>query len=130
MLPYGAADQKDAGKSRPLICLGNNGDRRGRDRKGSIATCSVEWITTLADVFNEEFSFDQEVAINNPFSGGFIANAHFWHKGIPWIQIEINRSLYEPDRSSAQTPEEIHDRVIRLHEKIWTVLTTFWDRVH
>ena len=129
MLPYGSADQKDAGKLRPLICLGNNGDRRGMARKGSIATCSVEWIATLAGVFKEEFSFEREVAINNPFSGGFIANAHFWHKGIPWIQIEINRSLYEPDGSSAHTPKEIHDRVIRLQEKIWNVLTTFWNRV-
>jgi formiminoglutamase len=89
----------------------------------------VDWIATLAGVFKEEFSFDREVAINNPFSGGFISNAHFWHKGIPWIQIEINRSLYEPDGSSAHTPKEIHDRVIRLQEKIWNVLTTFWNRV-
>jgi len=129
MLPYGSADQKDAGKSRPLICLGNNGDRRGRARKGSIATCSVAWITTLAGVFKEEFSCDREVAINNPFSGGYIANAHFWRKGIPWIQIEINRSLYETDGSSAYTPAETDDRVIRLGEKIWNVLTTFWNRV-
>jgi formiminoglutamase len=129
MLPYGSADQKDAGKLRPLICLGNNGDRKGRARKGSIATCSVEWIATLAGVFKKEFSFEREVAINNPFSGGFIANAHFWHKGIPWIQIEINRSLYEPDGSSAYTPKEIHDRVIWLQEKIWNVLTSFWNRV-
>ena len=129
MLPYGSAEQKDAGKSRPLICLGNNGDRRGRARKGSIATCSVELITTLAGVFREEFSFTREVAINNPFSGGFISNAHFWHKGIPWIQIEISRSLYEPDGSSAHTPEEIPDRVIWLQKKIGNVLTTFWNRV-
>jgi formiminoglutamase len=129
MLPYGSSGQKDAGKSRPLICLGNNGDRRGRARKGSIATCSVELITTLAGVFKEEFSFDREVAINNPFSGGFITNAHFWHKGIPWIQIEINRSLYEPDRSSVHTPTETDDQVILLREKIWNVLTTFWNRV-
>jgi formiminoglutamase len=129
MLPYGSSGQKDAGKSRPLICLGNNGDRRGRARKGSIATCSAELITTLAGVFKKEFSFDREVAINNPFSGGFIANAHFWHKGIPWIQIEINRSLYEPDRSSVHTPTETDDQVIRLREKIWKVLTTFWNRV-
>ena len=107
MLPYGSADQKDAGKSRPLICLGNNGDRQGRARKGSIATCSAEWITTLADIFKEEFSFDKEVAINNPFSGGFISNAHFWHKGIPWIQIEINRSLYEPDGSICHTLKRV-----------------------
>ncbi|HUT38255.1 MAG TPA: N-formylglutamate amidohydrolase [Methanoregula sp.] len=129
MLPFGSVKQKDAGKSRPLICLGNNGDQRGRARKGSIATCSVEWITTLAGVFKEEFSFDREVAINNPFSGGFISNSHFWHKGIPWIQIEINRSLYEPDGSSAHSPKEITDRVIWLQEKIWNVLTTFWNRV-
>jgi N-formylglutamate deformylase len=129
MLPYGSADQKDAGKSRPLICLGNNGDRRGRARKGSIATCSVEWIATLAGAFKEEFSFEREVAINNPFSGGFITNAHFWHKGIPWIQIEINRSLYEPDGSSPHTQAERDDRVIWLQEKIWNVLTSFWNRV-
>jgi formiminoglutamase len=129
MLPHGSADQKDAGKSRPLICLGNNGDRRGRARKGSIATCPVELITTLSDMFKEEFTLDREVAINNPFSGGFIANAHFWHKGIPWIQIEINRSLYEPDSSSVHTPTETDDRVIQLKEKIWNVLTTFWNRV-
>jgi N-formylglutamate deformylase len=129
MLPSGSSGQKDAGKSRPLICLGNNGDRRGRARKGSIATCSAELITTLAGVFKKEFSFDREVAINNPFSGGFIANAHFWHKGIPWIQIEINRSLYEPDRSSVHTPAETDDQVILLREKIWKVLTTFWNRV-
>ena len=129
MLPYGSADQKDAGKSRPLICLGNNGDGRGRARKGSITTCSLEWITTLADVFREEFSCDREVAINNPFSGGFIANAHFWHKGIPWIQIEINRSLYEPDGSSTQTSKETEDQVLLLRERIWHVLTTFWNRV-
>jgi len=127
MLPYGSADQKDAGKLRPQICLGNNGDRRGRARKGSIATCSVELIATLAGVFKEEFSFDREVAINNPFSGGFITNAHFWHKGIPWIQIEINRSLYEDEGSSGQASPEMHDRVIRLREKIWRVLTTFSD---
>jgi formiminoglutamase len=129
MLPFGSASQKDAGRSRPQICLGNNGDRRGRARKGSIATCPAEMITTLAGVFKEEFCFDREVAINNPFSGGFIANAHFWHKGIPWIQIEINRSLYESDRSSVHLLAESDDRVIRLREKIWNVLTTFWNNV-
>jgi N-formylglutamate deformylase len=129
MLPFGSASQKDAGKSRPLLCLGNNGDRRGRARKGSIATCSEEWITALAEIFKEEFSCGNEVAINNPFSGGFISNAHFWHKGIPWIQIEINRSLYEPDGSTARYAKENDDRVICLRETVWKVLTTFWDRV-
>jgi N-formylglutamate deformylase len=129
MLPYGSEHQKDARKARPLICLGNNGDRRGKARKGSIATCSEEWITTLAGVFKEEFPQDNGVAINNPFSGGFISNAHFWHKGIPWIQIEINRALYEPAPLSTWSEDETCDRAIGLREKIWNMLTVFWDRV-
>jgi N-formylglutamate amidohydrolase len=129
MLPFGSTFQKDAGKVRPLVCLGNNGDRQGRAKKGSIATCSSEWITLLADIFREEFSVGSEIAINNPFSGGFISNAHYWHKGIPWIQIEINRSLYEPDGTSAHSDHEILDRSIRLREKIWNVLTCFWNQV-
>jgi N-formylglutamate deformylase len=129
MLPHGSENQKDAGKARPLICLGNNGDRKGRAKKGSIATCSQEWITTLAGVFKEEFSLDNEVAINNPFSGGFIANAHYWHKGIPWIQIEINRSLYEPAHASPGPGKETDEQVLLLKEKIWQVLTVFRDRI-
>ena len=126
MLPYGSESQKDAGKARPLICLGNNGDRRGRARKGSVATCSEEWINTLAGVFKEEFALTNEVAINNPFSGGFISNAHYWHKGVPWIQIEINRLLYEPALSSAASGNDTGDRALLLKEKIWKVLTVFW----
>ena len=131
MLPYGSERQKDAGKERPLICLGNNGYRRGRARKGSIATCSEEWITTLAGMFREEFPAGTGVAINNPFSGGFISNAHYWHKGIPWIQIEINRALYEPAPSSPRPEKkDTLDRAILLRETIWNVLSVFWDRIH
>ena len=129
MLPYGSEHQKDAGKSRSLICLGNNGDRHGRARKGSIATCSEEWISTLAGVFRDEFTLKEEVAINNPFSGGFISNAHFWHKGIPWIQIEINRALYEPAPGSSRQDNDGHERALLLREKIWQVLTVFWEGV-
>ena len=129
MLPYGSENQKDAGKARPLICLGNNGDRRGKARKGSIATCREEWITTLAGVFFDEFPQDNAVAINNPFSGGFISNAHYWHKGIPWVQIEINRALYEPAPSPGSPRDDTCDRAILLREKIWDVLTVFWDRI-
>lgn len=129
MLPFGSEHQKDAGKARPLICLGNNGDRQGRAKKGSIATCSEEWMSTLAGVFMDEFSLDKEVALNNPFSGGFISNAHYWHKGVPWIQIEINRKLYEPALSAPCYGNDPNDPARRLQEKIWKVLTGFWDLV-
>jgi formiminoglutamase len=129
MLPAGSAEQKDAGKARPLICLGNNGDRQGRARKGGIATCSREWITVLARLFREEFPGPGGVALNNPFSGGFIANAHFWHKGVPWIQIEINRSLYEPAPGTPAGGRGTEERAGELRETIWRVLSAFREEI-
>lgn len=132
MLPFGSPEQKDAGKKRPLVCLGNNGDPRGLAVNGGITTCPETWIHALAGEFRREFSpeFPEDaVAINNPFSGGFISNAHYWRKGIPWIQIEINRSLYEP----CVDPDPVHGLVYgqtgELREKLWQVLTGFWDRL-
>jgi N-formylglutamate deformylase len=125
MLPVGLSEQKDAGAVRPLICLGNNGDRKGRVKSGGLATCPEPWIAALADGFREEFGLDREVAINNPFSGGFIVNAHYWRKGIPWVQIEINRLLYEDGGSGC--PAQRNEEVNRLRERIWRVLSAFWD---
>ena len=113
MLPVGSREQKDAGMPRPLICLGNNGDSRGRARKNSIATCPESWVTSLADAFREEFSLDREIAINNPFSGGFISNAHYWRKGVPWVQVEINRLLYEPEEKTGGSVEKNHRNILR-----------------
>ena len=87
-------------------------------------------MNTLAAVFKEEFALTSEVAINDPFSGGFISNAHYWHKGIPWIQIEINRFLYEPAQSSRGAEDETGDLTLLLKEKIWKVLTVFWDSIN
>jgi formiminoglutamase len=126
MLPYGSSKQKDVGKHRPLICLGNNGDRYGRAKKGNVATCSVVWIHYLVKAFQEQFSLESEVAINNPFSGGFISNAHYWRKGIPWIQIEVNRALYEPEGGGGEVNRK---RIESLREQIWQALTTFWKYV-
>jgi N-formylglutamate deformylase len=131
MLPFGSTEQKDAGKKRPLVCLGNNGDRLGRAVNGGITTCPEAWIHALAGEFRREFSREfpeGDIAINDPFSGGFIANAHYWRKGIPWIQIEINRSLYEPGDDAFYPGEPVHGQAGALREKIWQVLTAFWDR--
>ena len=132
MLPFGSAEQKDAGRKRPLICLGNNGDHRGLAVNGGIITCPEPWVQALAGEFRRELfsGFPEDVvAINNPFSGGFISNAHYWRKGIPWIQIEINRSLYEPgvDPDSSRGP--VFGNAGELREQVWKVLTGFWDRL-
>jgi formiminoglutamase len=126
MLPSGSKNQKDAGRQRPLICLGNNGDHAGRAKAGSLATCSSEWISVLAELFREEFPGEDTVAINHPFSGGFISNAHYWHKGIPWIQIEVNRRLYESSQPGS-SGETDNGRVLLVRELIWRVLVRFWN---
>ena len=84
-------------------------------------------MTSLADAFREELSLDREVAINNPFSGGFISNAHYWRKGVPWVQVEINRSLYEPGEKTGNSAEDSDRNILRLREKIWMALTCFWE---
>jgi formiminoglutamase len=127
MLPVGSAGQSDSGKPRPLICLGNNGDSSGNPHPGGLATCPAEWITALARGFEGEFGSERRIAINDPFSGGFIANAHYWHKGIPWIQVEVNRTLYESAGTSASNEEETGLRVAGLRERIWRVLARFHD---
>jgi len=129
MLPYGSAEQSDAGKWRPLICLGNYGDENGQAKPGSLTTCPPYWILTLAEIFREEFKGKDEVAINVPFSGGFISNAHYWRKGIPWIQIEINRKLYETNGIRDRRPIASEDQVLELREKIWRILARFWDKL-
>ena len=55
MLPHGPPSHRDAGKERPLICLGNNGDDQGEQRPGSLSTCPAPWIRALAAAFREEF---------------------------------------------------------------------------
>jgi len=129
MQPYGSVEQSDAGKRRPLICLGNYGDENGQPKPGTLTTCPPEWITGLADAFREEFQEPGDVAINSPFSGGFISNAHFWRKGTPWIQIEINRILYESDASLVHESIVINEKIQDLHFRIWGILTRFWDNL-
>ena len=77
-----APDDKD--KKRPLFCLSN------QDGK----TCSDEMIETLADCISESYSIDrQDISINDPFHGGYITKT-YGAGSIPWIQLEMNRSMY------------------------------------
>jgi formiminoglutamase len=127
MLPIGPSGAKDAGRERPLICLGNNGDLKGGAKKGRLATCSAAWMGALADAFREECQLREEVTINDPFSGGFITNAHYWHTGVPFIQIEVNRALYQ---SEIDSPYGIESRgVAWMSNLIWRSLTHFWDEI-
>ncbi|OPX69188.1 MAG: N-formylglutamate amidohydrolase [Methanoregulaceae archaeon PtaB.Bin056] len=127
MVPVGLPGQPDEGKKRPLICLGNNGDRSGNPRRGGLCTCPPEWVRRLAGIFREHFPGEGSVALNHPFSGGFISNAHYWHKGIPWVQIEVNRSLYEAaDSSPARGSLVDLQKLKSLNESIWDAIERWY----
>ena len=59
--------------------------------------------------------------------GGFISNAHYWRKGIPWIQIEINRELYESGTFNARQSSVTEERIPDLRRRIWRILARFWE---
>jgi len=74
----------DAGRPRPLFCLSN--------REG--ATCDEERLQELGRRIADAFGCPAgEVALNRPFKGGYITRRHGL-RPLPWIQIEMNRSLY------------------------------------
>jgi N-formylglutamate deformylase len=129
MLPIGPPSHRDAGMPRPQVCLGNNGDQDGRQRPGTLATCPAEWITALAVAFQEEIGAGAKVAINSPFSGGFISNAHYWHRGIPWIQIEVNREFYETGSGEPVRSSIDQGRARETGMLVWRSLGRFWDGI-
>lgn len=85
--PSIAPDAAVAGQEvghRPLFCLSN------LDGK----TCPTDWLERLADSISESFMIDRgEILLNRPFKGGHITES-FGYRPLPWIQIEMNRSLY------------------------------------
>lgn len=70
------------GVERPWICLGNGE-----------GTCPPEWIESLAGYFAR--AFDHDVAINEPFKGGYIIQLHA--SELPWIQLELSRAPFMSD---------------------------------
>jgi N-formylglutamate deformylase len=129
MLPEGPPTHRDAGRPRPMVCLGNNGDAEGNQRPGTLSTCPAGWITALAGAFREELGPGADVAINNPFSGGFITNAHYWHRGIPWIQVEVSRALYETGSADPVTASPDAGRARETGILVWNALSRFWDEI-
>jgi N-formylglutamate deformylase len=118
MLPTSPPRFPDAGTKRPLVCLGNRGDPQGRQVPGTEpVTCPPEWICGLADAFREVFPGEGDVTINDPFPGGFTLRFHHRQTTTPWIQIEINRALYENSDDSEGD----------LRDAVFSALTAFWD---
>lgn len=116
MLPIGPDVGPDTDQSRPLICLGNRGGE----------TCSMETLSLLAACFRETFQLEPtQVALNHPFAGGYITR-RYGGKPVPWIQIELNRSLYlAPPWFDAATLTMQPDRLCTLNTLFLEALTCF-----
>ncbi|HOT94314.1 MAG TPA: N-formylglutamate amidohydrolase [Methanoregulaceae archaeon] len=123
MMDCGPPNAPDAGQARPEICLGNHGDTSGAPRPHRLATCPASWIVALAGAFRNEFP-SAAVSINRPYAGGFTTIAHYWHRGVPYIQIEVNRSLYESPEGTVDL-----NRLQDLRERTWRALVAFWEVV-
>lgn len=80
-----------AGIERPWICLSNADE-----------TCPREWLESLARCFEQ--AFEHEVALNDPFRGGYIVRRHA--SELPWVQLELSRAGFMPD-------DQKHERVLQ-----------------
>jgi len=114
-------------KPRPLICLSNLGDKHGMPARGrGPVTCPPEWIRSLAESLRQAFAGEGEVAMNDPFVGGYISRYHYERSGIPWIQIEINRKLYLNETYFDPERLRVDQRIIReLRGRIFDAIVQF-----
>lgn len=84
MLPYPPSMAPDVERPRPTFCISNNDG----------ATCPHAWMEELALALASAFEVGLgEIGMNDPFKGGFITRS-YGMRPLPWIQVEINRSLY------------------------------------
>ena len=73
---------------RPPVCLG---DLDGKSLpKG--------WMNKLVKAFTE--AFECTVAVNTPFSGGYIVQRH--HKDMPWFQLQLSRAPFLSDEEKSR----------------------------
>jgi len=118
MAETGPVISPDKGMKRPLICLGN--------RYGEAAP--NDFIVKLKLSFIKIFKLDENlVTINNPFAGGFITR-NYGNSPLPWIQVEMNRSLYltsdyfDPDNLTVND-----ERLSELRNKFYLTLKHFFS---
>lgn len=129
MLAEAPVTSKNPGTPRPLICLSNGGDKNGEPVSGTgTITCPPQVIRMLAEFFRAEFGNEGEITINKPFLGGYNSKLHSKTNKIPWIQIEMNRSLYLTEQNindrSLEVPQE---KIKELNTRIWWVINKFFE---
>lgn len=97
MLEFGPLIGPSTGERRPQVCLSD----------GEGTTMPSKMMEPLVAAFEKEFD---EVAVNEPFKGGYITRHH--GREMPWVQIEVNRGDF-------LSVEEKRDKVIRALNRWW-----------
>ena len=68
--------------------------------------------------------------MNDPFRGGFITVAHHRRTRTPWIQIEINRGLYETEEYIDPETHLVDEaRIAEIRRRIFSAIAGFWEEV-
>ena len=88
MAETGPPISPDPYSPRPLINLGDLNH----------TSCPPEWSQLMVECFKEQFGHD--VILNQPFNGGWITRHHC--REMPWIQLEISRAPFLPDRKKGR----------------------------
>ncbi len=122
MLPYAPdfGEENDLFEHRPEICLGNLGDENGDPLEGKKTSCSKELLDEFTKGLQKSFfNEDIRVSMNHPFKGGYITQFHGTSSALPWIQLEINRSLYmEKNYCNPLSNRTKESRINDLNQKI------------
>ena len=116
MLPKDPFDE--AAPKRPLFCISNRGGRQGQQETEPVSA-PQEILQSLQHLLEKEFG-KGSVLLNSPFKGGQITRYFSKESAVPWLQLEVNRSLYLPEEEIIpETPTGLHlERVTELNQKI------------
>ena len=108
-----------AGAPRPAFCLSDAGG----------AACPRPVIERLASCVESSFGVRRaDVRINDPFRGGHIVREYGGRGGVPWVQIEMSRSLYldGPQPSGPLGPSADPARLAALNAMFLAALGRFF----
>ncbi len=86
---------------RPLICISNRGGLHG-EALDTATTAPQALMLRFKTLLEKQFGVGN-VLINSPFKGGELIRRMHEITQIPWIQIEVNRALYMPERKLLTT---------------------------
>lgn len=120
MLPENPFDE--TAEKRPLFCISNRGGKAGEFLKEPLSA-PTELLRSFKESLEKEFG-KGSVRLNDPFTGGYITRYFGMKKNVPWIQLEVNRTLYLPSKGPI-TPspgEEHREKAKELNRKIFKAI--------